>query len=73
MIKKIYTEDTYIVCHDGENCHSYGEIKIINDPETGQPIGQTVGSGQPFLEEFTSKAEAKARALELGWIFPEGI
>ena len=47
--------------------------KIVNDPDTGLPMNQTLASGQPFVEEFTDEQTAKARAIELGWVFPESI
>ena len=49
---------TYFVCH-GPNVVHYVEV----------PKGSNLSSGQPNIEEFTDETIAKARAIELGYIF----
>ena len=51
---------TYYVCHGSEAVH-YIEV----------PEGSSFASGQPTVEDFTDEAAAKARAVELGYIFEE--
>ena len=50
--------NTYFVCH-GPNTVHYAEV----------PEGSNLSSGQPNIEEFTDEALAKARAIELGYVF----
>ena len=50
--------NTYFVCH-GPNAVHYVEV----------PEGSNISSGQPNIEEFTDEALAKARAIELGYVF----
>ena len=69
-ITRTFMADCYVVIHDGTKCTSYGEVEVTND-EQGNPRGVLVRSGQPFMEDFTDETAAKARAIELGWVFPE--
>lgn len=57
----VFTEPTYVVIHDGEGFVQYLE---------GEP-GTALGTGQPHVETFTDEAAARARAEELGFIFPD--
>ena len=50
---------TYYICH-GTEVH-YIEIGV----------GSTFITGQSTVEEFTDEAVAKARAIELGYVFEE--
>lgn len=50
----------YYVCHGPSAVH----FSVIED-------GSTMSSGQPNIEEFTSKNEATHRATELGYVFEE--
>ena len=47
-------------------CHGTGTVHYI---EVGD--GSTFVTGQPAVEEFTDEAAAKARAIELGYVFDE--
>lgn len=47
-------------------CHGAGAVHYI---EVGED--STFVTGQPIVEEFTDEAAAKARAVELGYIFDE--
>lgn len=51
---------TYYICHGPEAVH-YIEVTE----------GTNFASGQPTVEEFTNEAAAKARAIELGYVFEE--
>ena len=51
---------TYYICHGSGPVH-YLEINE----------GQGFKTGQPTVEEFTDEAVAKARAIELGYVFEE--
>ena len=51
---------TYYICHGTDAVH-YIEIDV----------GSTFVTGQPTVEEFTDEAAAKARAIELGYVFEE--
>ena len=51
---------TYYICHGSEAVH-YIEV----------PEGSSFASGQPIIEEFTDEAAAKARAIELGYVFEQ--
>lgn len=51
---------TYYVCYGPEAVH-YLEV----------PAGVSFTTGQPNTESFTDEAEARARAEELGYVFPE--
>ena len=50
----------YYICHGPEAVH-YIEV----------PEGTTFSSGQQTIEEFADEAAAKARAIELGYVFEE--
>ncbi len=50
---------TYHVCH-GPNAVHYVEVED----------GSSFITGQPNSEEFTDEATARARAEELGYVFP---
>lgn len=50
---------TYYVCH-GPNAVHYIEVEE----------GSTFSTGQPNSEEFSDEATARARAEELGYVFP---
>jgi len=54
------TEPVWFVCH-GPNAVFYNELQA----------GQSLASGQPNIEKFTDEAAAKARAIELGYVFEE--
>jgi len=47
-------------------CHGSGAVHYIEVPE-----GSSFASGQQTIEEFTDEDAAKARATELGYVFPE--
>lgn len=49
-------------------CHGYtpGVVHYIEVPE-----GTHFASGNPSVEQFTDEAAAKARAIELGYVFDE--
>ena len=47
-------------------CHGAGPVHYL---EIGE--GQAFMSGQPTVEKFTDEAAAKARAIELGYVFEE--
>ncbi len=47
-------------------CHGAGTVHYI---EIGE--GQAFKTGQPTVEEFTDEAVAKARAIELGYVFED--
>lgn len=47
-------------------CHGSGAVHYIEVSE-----GSSFASGQPTVEEFTNEAAAKARAIELGYVFDE--
>ena len=47
-------------------CHGAGTVHYIEVSE-----GSSFASGQPTIENFTDEATAKARAVELGYVFPE--
>ena len=47
-------------------CHGAGAVHYIEVPE-----GSSFASGQPTIEDFTDEAAAKARAVELGYVFEE--
>ena len=49
---------TYYICHGSGSVH-YLEINE----------GQAFKTGQSTVEEFTDEAAAKARAIELGYVF----
>lgn len=51
---------TYYVCHGA---------KAVHYIEVGD--GSAFVTGQPTVEEFTDEAAAKARAIELGYVFEE--
>ena len=51
---------TYYVCHGPEVVH-YLEVNE----------GSTFETGQPNVEAFTDHSAARARAEELGYVFPE--
>jgi len=54
------SDPSYYVCHGPDVVH-FVEI----DGES------TMTSGQPNIEKFTDEAAAKARAIELGYVFDE--
>jgi len=47
-------------------CHGAGAVHFLEISE-----GSSFTSGQPTVENFTDEATAKARAVELGYVFPE--
>ena len=47
-------------------CHGSGTVHYIEVAE-----GSSFASGQPTIEDFTDEAAAKARAIELGYVFDE--
>jgi len=51
---------SYYVCHGPDAVHF-----VESDGAS------TVTSGQPNIEKFTDEAAAKARAIELGYVFEE--
>ena len=57
MITKTYEVTTYVIAH--------------NEPETIHPVivepGTVFSTGQPFLEEFETEEEWKARLTEFGY------
>lgn len=65
MIKNTYTEELWLVCHDGTKCHAFCHINASHEHP------QTFSSGQSNVEEFQNEEDAIARAKELGWTFPE--
>lgn len=54
------TEPVWFVCH-GPEAVFYNELQV----------GQSLASGQPNIEKFTDESSAKARAIELGYVFEE--
>jgi len=54
------TEPVWFVCH-GPSAVFYNALQA----------GQSLASGQPNIEKFTDEAAAKARAIELGYVFEE--
>ena len=50
---------TYYVCHGSEVVHN---IEVADDA--------AFDTGQPNTETFTDEAAARARAEELGYVFP---
>ena len=46
-------------------CHGSGTVHYIEVPE-----GTDFASGQPNIEEFSEEPAARARAEELGYVFP---
>ena len=53
---------TYYICYG----YTPNVVHYIEVPE-----GAHFASGQPTVEEFTDEAAAKARAVELGYVFEE--
>jgi len=47
-------------------CHGAGAVHYIEIDD-----GSTFVTGQPTVEDFTDEAAAKARAIELGYVFDE--
>ena len=47
-------------------CHGAGAVHYIEIHD-----GSTFVTGQPIVEDFTDEAAAKARAVELGYVFDE--
>lgn len=47
-------------------CHGTGAVHYIEISD-----GSIFVTGQPTVEEFTDEAAAKARAIELGYVFEE--
>ena len=47
-------------------CYGTGSVHYIEVSD-----GSTFVTGQPSVEEFADEAAAKARALELGYVFEE--
>ena len=47
-------------------CHGAGAVHYVEIAE-----GMAFVTGQPTVEEFTDEAAAKARAIELGYVFEE--
>ena len=45
-------------------CHGAGAVHYIEISD-----GSTFVTGQPTVEEFTDESAAKARAIELGYVF----
>lgn len=58
---QIVTERTWFVAHGPDTVH-FVEV----------PAGGEFMSGQPNIEEFSTETEARARAIELGWVDQEG-
>jgi len=56
---KLFTEDTWIICHGPEHIH----VVAVT-------AGDTVGTGQPDIEEFETLEECYDFARELGWVEP---
>ena len=53
-----FTETKWIVCHGPDVVH-FSELSI----------GSSFVTGQPNIEQFDNEQEAKARAVELGYVF----
>lgn len=47
-------------------CHGAGAVHYVEIAE-----GMAFVTGQPTVEKFTDEAAAKARAIELGYVFEE--
>ena len=58
---QIVTERTWFVAHGPDAVH-FVEV----------PVGGEFMTGQPNVEEFGTEAEARARAVALGWVDQEG-
>lgn len=56
-----FTEHTFVVIHDDNGLVHYLDCEADT----------ALGTGQPHIEQFTDEAEAKARAEELGYVFPD--
>lgn len=56
-----FSERTLVVLHNDEG------LVLYHDMEPGSALG----TGLPHVEQFTDEEEAKARALELGYVFPD--
>ena len=56
---KLFTEDTWIICHGPEHIH----VVAVT-------AGDTIGTGQPNVEEFDTLEECYEFARALGWIEP---
>lgn len=52
---------TYVVIYDDDGFVQYMEC----EPGTG------LGTGQPYVEQFTNEVDAKSRAIELGYVFSD--
>tara|TARA_S200002703_G_scaffold152281_1_gene152554 strand:- start:155 stop:355 length:201 start_codon:yes stop_codon:yes gene_type:complete len=47
-------------------CHGFGTVQYVELKED-----RAFGTGLPNTETFTDESAARARAEELGWVFPE--
>jgi hypothetical protein len=59
MTTKTFNEDTWIICHGPDHIHVVAAT-----------AGDTVGTGQPNIEEFETLAECYDFARALGWVEP---
>jgi hypothetical protein len=51
------TEETYWIAHDSKKVWANGVLEA----------GETVSTGQPYLDTFTGPRAYNARLVELGW------
>jgi len=56
-----FSERTLVVLHNDDG------LVLYHDMEPGSALG----TGLPHVEQFTDEGEAKARAIELGYVFTE--
>ena len=60
MTELVFTERTFVVIHDNNGFVQYLDCEA----------GTALGTGQPEVEQFTDEEAARARAIELGYVFP---
>jgi hypothetical protein len=60
MALHTFTEQSYVVIHNDDGYLQYSEMEPGTELETPHTV-----------EIFTDEAEAKARAEELGYVFPD--
>jgi len=56
-MEKVYSNEAYVICHNGED---------VIHPVKVQP-GTNLATGQPYVEEFDDEASWLARLTELGF------
>lgn len=54
-----FSERTLVVLHNDDG------LVLYHDMEPGSALG----TGMPYVEQFTNEDEARARAIELGYVF----